>query len=187
MNDVLTVHGGTPLTGTIAVRGAKNLVSKAMVAALLGEEPSRLRDVPQIRDVAVVTGLLELHGVQVPTRRRAAGELRARPDATSSRRTSPTSTPTPAPAAIPILFCGPLLHRLGEAFIPDLGGCRIGDRPINYHLDVLRQFGADRRQAPRGHPPDRAEAAAGHEARAALPERRARPSRCCSRPSAPRA
>jgi UDP-N-acetylglucosamine 1-carboxyvinyltransferase len=44
---------------------------------------------------------------------------------------------------IPILFCGPLLHRLGEAFIPDLGGCRIGDRPINYHLDILRQFGAE--------------------------------------------
>src|SRR5699024_11687386 len=43
---------------------------------------------------------------------------------------------------IPILFCGPLLHRLGEAIIPDLGGCRIGDRPINYHLDVLRNFGA---------------------------------------------
>src|SRR5690606_29223396 len=43
---------------------------------------------------------------------------------------------------IPILFCGPLLHRLGEAFIPDLGGCRIGDRPIDFHLDILRSFGA---------------------------------------------
>ena len=43
---------------------------------------------------------------------------------------------------IPILFCGPLLHRLGEAFIPDLGGCRIGDRPIDYHLEILRKFGA---------------------------------------------
>ena len=43
---------------------------------------------------------------------------------------------------IPILFCGPLLHRLGEAFIPDLGGCRIGDRPIDFHLDALRAFGA---------------------------------------------
>ncbi len=43
---------------------------------------------------------------------------------------------------VPVLLCGPLLHRLGEAFIPDLGGCRIGERPINYHLDVLRQFGA---------------------------------------------
>ena len=65
MTDVLTVHGGTPLQGTIQVRGAKNFVSKAMVAALLGEEPSRLRNVPRIRDVVVVTGLLELHGVQV--------------------------------------------------------------------------------------------------------------------------
>ena len=43
---------------------------------------------------------------------------------------------------IPILFCGPLLHRLGEAFIPDLGGCRIGDRPIDFHLEILRKYGA---------------------------------------------
>ena len=51
---------------------------------------------------------------------------------------------------IPILLCGPLLHRLGEAFIPDLGGCRIGDRPIDYHLDVLRQFGACVEKRPEG-------------------------------------
>lgn len=43
---------------------------------------------------------------------------------------------------IPILFCGPLLHRLGEAFIPDLGGCNIGGRPIDFHLNILRGFGA---------------------------------------------
>src|SRR5437764_15241355 len=64
-NDVLKVHGGTPLRGEIKVRGAKNLVSKAMVATLLGETPSRLYDVPKIRDVEVVRGLLELHGVKV--------------------------------------------------------------------------------------------------------------------------
>src|SRR5690606_41672349 len=39
---------------------------------------------------------------------------------------------------IPILFCGPLLHRLGHAFIPGLGGCDIGGRPIDFHFDVLR-------------------------------------------------
>ena len=63
MTDLLSVNGGSPLHGSITVRGAKNFVSKAMVAALLGEGPSVLRNVPQIRDVAVVTGLLELHGV----------------------------------------------------------------------------------------------------------------------------
>ena len=63
--DVLKVDGGAPLRGSITVRGAKNLVSKAMVAALLGDSPSRLTDVPKIRDVEVVRGLLELHGVRV--------------------------------------------------------------------------------------------------------------------------
>ncbi|MBU6265350.1 MAG: UDP-N-acetylglucosamine 1-carboxyvinyltransferase, partial [Actinomycetales bacterium] len=48
------------------------------------------------------------------------------------------------------LFCGPLLHRLGEAFIPDLGGCRIGDRPIDYHLEVLGNFGAVIEKLPSG-------------------------------------
>ena len=59
MTDTLIVHGGSPLHGRIRLRGAKNFVSKAMVASLLGETPSRLRNVPQIRDVGVVTGLLQ--------------------------------------------------------------------------------------------------------------------------------
>jgi UDP-N-acetylglucosamine 1-carboxyvinyltransferase len=51
---------------------------------------------------------------------------------------------------IPILFCGPLLHRLGEAFIPGLGGCEIGDRPVDFHFDVLRSFGAVIEKLPTG-------------------------------------
>src|SRR3954452_12358021 len=141
VTDVLTVHGGTPLTGTITVRVAKNFVSKAMVAALLGEEPSRLANVPQIRDVTVVTGLLELHGVQVTESSPAEGVLELDPSNVERAHVADIDTHAGS-SRIPILFCGPLLHRLGEAFIPDLGGCRIGDRPINYHLDILRQFGA---------------------------------------------
>ncbi|HSA52235.1 MAG TPA: UDP-N-acetylglucosamine 1-carboxyvinyltransferase, partial [Yinghuangia sp.] len=64
-DDVLFVHGGSPLEGEVRVKGAKNLVPKAMVAALLGQEPSRLRNVPGIRDVHIVRGLLQLHGVAV--------------------------------------------------------------------------------------------------------------------------
>ena len=51
---------------------------------------------------------------------------------------------------IPILFAGPLLHNLGEAFIPDLGGCHIGSRPVNFHLRVLEDFGARRIQEAAG-------------------------------------
>ena len=139
MSDVLTVNGGTPLRGTIQVRGAKNFVSKAMVAALLGDQPSTLRNVPRIRDVVVVTGLLELHGVMVDTT--ADGGLVLDPQNVELAHVADIDAHAGS-SRIPILFCGPLLHRLGEAFIPDLGGCRIGDRPINFHLDVLRQFGA---------------------------------------------
>jgi len=140
MSDLLLVHGGTPLSGEITVRGAKNFVSKAMVAALLGEEPSELRNVPQIRDVGVVSDLLRLHGVGVELDAEA-GILRLDPRDVESAHVSDIGVHAGS-SRIPILFCGPLVHRLGEAFIPDLGGCRIGDRPINYHLDILRKFGA---------------------------------------------
>ncbi len=140
MTDLLYVDGGNPLRGEITVRGAKNFVSKAMVAALLGETPSELRNVPQIRDVAVVSGLLRLHGVRVEIDD-DAGTISLDPTDVESAHVADIDAHAGS-SRIPILFCGPLLHRLGEAFIPDLGGCRIGDRPINYHLDILRQFGA---------------------------------------------
>jgi len=148
MNDLLYVNGGNPLEGTITVRGAKNFVSKAMVASLLGETASVLRNVPQIRDVAVVTGLLELHGVTVKSDP-DAGILDLDPSNVESAHMADIDAHAGS-SRIPILFCGPLLHRLGEAFIPDLGGCRIGDRPINYHLDILRQFGAVVDKRPNG-------------------------------------
>ena len=56
-SDSIVIRGGKPLTGTVHVRGAKNLATKAMVAALLGETPSLLLDVPNISDVGVVTGM----------------------------------------------------------------------------------------------------------------------------------
>jgi len=140
MDDLLYVDGGNPLSGEITVRGAKNFVSKAMVAALLGETPSVLRNVPEIRDVQVVTDLLELHGVRID-HDAEAGTVHIDSSKVDSAVVADIDT-LAGSSRIPILFCGPLLHRLGEAFIPDLGGCRIGDRPINYHLDILRQFGA---------------------------------------------
>ena len=143
----ITVTGGKPLEGRVDLKGAKNLVTKAMVAALLGESPSVLKDVPRISDVEVVSRLLALHGVVInfsedgvmsldPTNVKSARMVDIDAHAGSSR--------------IPILFCGPLLHQLGEAFIPDLGGCHIGDRPIDYHLEVLRNFGAVIERLPNG-------------------------------------
>jgi UDP-N-acetylglucosamine 1-carboxyvinyltransferase len=130
------------------LKGAKNLVTKAMVAALLGDGPSELRSVPDISDVRVVRGLLEIHGVKV-TDGPAEGTLVLDPSAVESAHMADIDAHAGS-SRIPILFCGPLLHRLGEAFIPDLGGCRIGDRPIDYHLEVLRNFGAIVEKLPSG-------------------------------------
>lgn len=145
---VLRVNGGRPLCGEITVRGAKNLVPKAMVAALLSAESSTLASVPDIRDVEVVTKLLSLHGVKVNFDKTARTlELDSRhiyavpADQVDQHAGS---------SRIPILLCGPLLHRLGHAVIPNLGGCNIGGRPIDFHLQTLRAFGAEIEKLPHG-------------------------------------
>ena len=146
--ETIIINGGRPLTGRIEVKGAKNLVTKAMVAAILGDGPSVLRDVPAISDVRVVRGLLEVHGVTV-TDGDEPGELILDPRGVVSAHMVDIDAHAGS-SRIPILFCGPLLHKLGEAFIPDLGGCRIGDRPIDFHLEVLKNFGAVIEKLPSG-------------------------------------
>lgn len=64
-DDVLRVEGGKSLNGTVRVRGAKNLVSRAVVAALLAPGKSVLKNMSKIRDVYVVPNLLRLYGVGV--------------------------------------------------------------------------------------------------------------------------
>ena len=143
----ITVRGGKPLNGRIELKGAKNLVTKAMVAALLGDSPSVLKDVPHISDVDVVMGLLKVHGVKIDFS--DDGVMSMDPSNVKSARMVDIDAHAGS-SRIPILFCGPLLHQLGEAFIPDLGGCHIGDRPIDFHLDVLREFGAVIEKQPNG-------------------------------------
>lgn len=139
-SDVLEVWGGKPLRGAVLVRGAKNFVSKAMVASLLAPGKSVLRNVPAIRDVKVVSNLLRLHGVDVDVDTQA-GVVAV--DASNVELANIADVHTLAGSSrIPILFSGPLLHRLGEAFIPSLGGDEIGHRPINFHLNTLRELGA---------------------------------------------
>jgi UDP-N-acetylglucosamine 1-carboxyvinyltransferase len=139
--DVLHVVGGKPLNGTIKVRGAKNFVSKAMVAALLAPGVSVLKNVPEIRDVHVVSDLLRLHGVNVDVN---GDKGIVTIDATNVQLADVADVDTLSGSSrIPILFSGPLLHRLGEAFIPQLGGCNIGGRPIDFHLETLRKLGAN--------------------------------------------
>ena len=145
--EVLVVRGGKPLKGTVVVRGAKNSVSKIMVASLLTDEPCVLTNVPDIADVGIVSAMIEALGGRVKNDGKGKLTLESK-----KLHTIPPEAlhKIAGKSRIPILFSGPLLHRLKEALVPELGGCNIGTRPVNYHLAALEQLGAEVKDVPDG-------------------------------------
>ncbi|MFC5746790.1 UDP-N-acetylglucosamine 1-carboxyvinyltransferase [Actinomadura rugatobispora] len=134
---VWEIEPSGPLRGDVTVRGAKNAVSKHMVAAMLGDGPSVIRNAPDVGEVGITAAMLEHLGTSVE---RSADQL--------TITTGPVAEPNVPKAftglnRIPILMLGPLLHRAGEAFVPLVGGDPIGRRPIDFHVDALRAFGAE--------------------------------------------
>lgn len=147
--DSITIRGGKPLKGTVVVRGAKNSVSKIMVAALLTDEKCVVRNVPDIEDVHVVSAMITaLGGRAVFNATKGTVEITAR----KLQTIVPEKLHKIAgKSRIPILFAGPLLHRIKEALVPELGGCNIGSRPVNYHLAALERMGATVQDLPDGY------------------------------------
>src|SRR5699024_12829837 len=103
---------------------------------------------PDINVVDEVTGRLRLHCV-VFEHYCDSGEIYMDPTGVKTANNAEIDA-FAGDSRIPILFCGPLMHAVGAAFIPDLGGCKIGDRPIDFYLEVLRQFGAEISTEPTG-------------------------------------
>src|SRR6266699_144541 len=130
------IEGGQPIVGEIKCLGAKNFVTKAMVAALLGDTPTVLTNVPPIGDVDITIEMLTSIGVNV--RRTASNTLTIDP---SSMNLSRVPTPHSGSNRIPILLLGALLHRFEKVSVPVVGGCKIGTRSVDYHLGAIEQFG----------------------------------------------
>lgn len=130
------VNGGKPLRGVIEVKGSKNATTKMMVASLLTDEECVLENFPSIGDAMITKELCEHIGSTVVIDGSTA-RLRT-PDIRSHRVTQLTRR-----NRIPILALGPLLSRVGKAEVPVLGGDKIGARPVDIHLDGLRQLGAE--------------------------------------------
>jgi UDP-N-acetylglucosamine 1-carboxyvinyltransferase len=139
VDPVLRLRGGRSLRGEVRVRGAKNTLPKSMVAALLTDQECLLRNVSGIRDVEIVGRMIRALGGDVE--HAGSGEIRIRA-ASLSPLGREEAAEFSGRSRIPVLVCGPLLNRVGEVFIPDLGGCNIGPRPIDFHLDALSQLGA---------------------------------------------
>lgn len=135
----LVLRGGRPLAGSVSVRGAKNALPKIMVASLLTGEDCTLRNVANVADVAIVSELIETIGGKVERPER--GVIRIRPAGIRPMERSVLKEFS-GRSRIPILTCGPLLARFGDAPVPSLGGCRIGQRPVDFHLNALQQMGA---------------------------------------------
>ncbi|MCB1112984.1 MAG: UDP-N-acetylglucosamine 1-carboxyvinyltransferase, partial [Chlamydiia bacterium] len=138
--EALKITGGKPLNGHVKVSGAKNAISKLLVASLLSDKPCRFYNVPNISEVDVTVALCQEIGMEVAWDRKAGiMEVVTRELATSyvPQRFSGANR-------VPILMIGALLGRTGEDIIvPVAGGCPIGRRPVNFHLDALRSLGAE--------------------------------------------
>ncbi|HUF32681.1 MAG TPA: UDP-N-acetylglucosamine 1-carboxyvinyltransferase [Acidimicrobiales bacterium] len=149
-----------PLTGEVVVRGSKNGVTKHMVAAVMGDTPSTIRNCPQIGEIDITAGMLGDLGCEVEV---DGDTVTVAGSAISSGRV-PLSYG--GLNRIPILLVGPLLHRMGEAFVPFVGGDRIGTRPVDFHMSTLRAMGAEVDVTPDGL---EAKASRLHGARIRLP------------------
>jgi UDP-N-acetylglucosamine 1-carboxyvinyltransferase len=134
--DAWTVQPSGPLRGDVRVAGSKNAVTKHMVAATLGSSPSVIHNVPAVGDVAITADILMSLGVGVE---RGDGVVRLEP---ASQLGNEVPVEYNGLNRISILLLGPLLHRRQEAFVPLPGGDRIGRRPIDFHVEALRNFGA---------------------------------------------
>jgi UDP-N-acetylglucosamine 1-carboxyvinyltransferase len=135
--DAIRVVGGQPLSGQIVVGGAKNAALPILCATLLSDGESRLRNVPDLRDIHTTAALLRFLGRQVdvhcPEVTMAAASGPARPEA-------PYELVRQMRASVLVL--GPLLARYGRAKVSLPGGCAIGARPIDQHLKGLEALGA---------------------------------------------
>src|SRR5580693_3744437 len=160
VTDTWQVEPSGPLRGDIGVRGSKNAVTKHMVAAMLGDGPSTIRNAPEVGDVDITGAMLESIGFHVG---RSDGDITIEPGSAVTPRVPAAFTGL---NRIPILMIGPLLHLAGEAFVPLVGGDPIGRRPVDFHVDALRTLGAEVTYGPTG---ISAKATRLHGARITLP------------------
>ncbi|WP_084956598.1 UDP-N-acetylglucosamine 1-carboxyvinyltransferase [Thermoactinospora rubra] len=135
--EVWLIEPSGPLRGDVVVRGSKNAVSKHMVAAMLGGGESTIHNAPEVGEVGITADMLRALGMHVEI---ARGEIHIERGQEIRPRVPAKYTGL---NRIPILMLGPLLHLAGEAYVPLVGGDPIGRRPIDFHVEALRQMGAE--------------------------------------------
>ncbi len=137
--EVLNIKGGIPLKGQVKAAGAKNAITKLLVASLLSDKQCTFHNVPNIGDVEVTVALCKEIGMEVHWDKEA-GTMKV---VTKELKTSYIPQRFSGSNRIPILMIGALLGRTDEDIIvPTAGGCCIGKRPVDFHIEALRKLGA---------------------------------------------
>lgn len=139
--DSIAITGGARLNGTIPISGAKNSALKLMAASILTDQPLRLTNMPRLADTKFLGRLLRELGVEV-TENGHGAEQETLFHAAEIRSTfAPYDLVRQMRASFNVL--GPLLARTGEAKVSLPGGCTIGARPVDLHLQALTAMGAE--------------------------------------------
>ena len=136
--DKLIIHGGNSLEGEISISGAKNSALPILSATLLTDQPVTISNVPHLHDITTTIELLGLMGSRITVNERMHIEI---DNAQINNFFAPYELVKTMRASILVL--GPLLARYGKADVSLPGGCAIGSRPVNIHLQGLIAMGAD--------------------------------------------
>jgi UDP-N-acetylglucosamine 1-carboxyvinyltransferase len=136
--DKLLITGGISLSGDVRISGAKNAALPILAATLLAEEPVTVGNVPHLQDVTTTIALLGHMGAQITVDDQMQVEVDA---GNITSYEAPYDLVRTMRASILVL--GPTLARFGEAIVSLPGGCAIGARPVNLHIEGLRAMGAN--------------------------------------------
>ncbi len=136
--DKLIISGGNKLAGELRISGAKNAALPILAASLLSETPVTIGNIPHLRDITTTMELLGRMGIQLTIDEKINIEIDT---STIHNYEAPYDLVKTMRASILVL--GPLLSRFGQAHVSLPGGCAIGARPVNIHIDGLRAMGAE--------------------------------------------
>ncbi|MBB5021807.1 UDP-N-acetylglucosamine 1-carboxyvinyltransferase [Desulfurispira natronophila] len=137
--DKFIIRGGTPLRGHVSISGAKNAALPIIAASILTDQPVLIHNVPRLRDIYTMGHILQYMGANhhfdednraFHVHLNGMNRLEAPYEMVKTMRAS-------------ILFLGPMVARYRQARVSLPGGCAIGARPVNLHLDALRKMGVE--------------------------------------------
>ena len=132
------IRGGSPLNGEIYASGAKNSALPILAASLLADSPLKVGNLPHLNDVTTMLELLGSMGVDVML----SDEMEVQVDTSSIHNLNARYELVKTMRAS-ILVLGPLLAKFGQATVALPGGCAIGSRPVNLHIEAMRAMGAE--------------------------------------------